>query len=108
MKPKGADVYINVPNSSVDGGRKEFCPLCYYDMIEVVMVFDTIAQSWKCNRCKYILDKHQNPVGDPKITAGNDMATQRPYMRSISFTRKAPSMGKNQTFTSAAQAWESD
>jgi hypothetical protein len=108
MKPKTGDVYVNVPNSRVDGSRKVYCPLCYYDLRDVPMVFDTIAQIWKCNYCKYLMLHHQNPVGDPKISAGNDTEMAKPYMKTISFKKPAPKMDKDTVFNNAASAWQSD
>jgi hypothetical protein len=69
------------------------------------MVFDIEAQTWKCNYCKHMIKKHQNPITDSQITAGNDVKTSAPYMRSVSFSRKTPNIGKNETFNTAAQAW---
>jgi hypothetical protein len=108
MKPKQGDVYVNVPNSKVDGSRKVFCPLCYYDLRDVPMVFDPTAQVWICNYCKYAMLKHQNPVESPTISAGNDMETARPYMKAVSFTKSLQKQGKSENFMSAKQAWDSD
>lgn len=54
------------------------------------------------------MSKQQNPVGDSQITAGNDTNTSAPYMRAVKFTRKAPPVGKTDTFNTAAQAWAAD
>jgi len=108
MKPKTGDVYVNVPNSRVDGSRKVYCPLCYYDLREIPMVFDTIAQIWKCNYCKYLMSHHQNPVGDPKIAAGNDVETAKPYMRVVSFTKNLQRPSKPDMFSNPMDAYQSD
>jgi hypothetical protein len=108
MKPKSRDVYVNVPRSSIDGGKRVYCPLCYYDLRDVPMVFDTIAKIWTCNYCKYQMQHHQNPVENPTITAGNDVETAAPYMKAVSFHRNSPKQNKNDVFNNAAQAYAAD
>jgi hypothetical protein len=108
LKPKDGDVYVNVPRSSIDGGKRVYCPLCYYDLREVPMVFDHIAKIWTCNYCKYQMQHHQNPVDEVKISAGNDIETSVPYMRAVSFRKKAPNVARNEVFSNAAQAFQSD
>lgn len=108
MKPRDGDVYVNVPRSSIDGGKHVYCPLCYYDLREVPMVFDYVAKIWTCNYCKYQMQHHQNPIEEAKISAGNDIESSTPYMKAVSFhsNRNVPKMNKSDLFTSAAQAYQ--
>lgn len=110
MKPRDGDVYVNVPRSSIDGGKHVYCPLCYYDMREVPMVFDHVAKIWTCNYCKYQMQHHQNPIEEAKISAGNDIESSTPYMKAVSFhsNRNVPKLNKSDLFTNAASAYHAD
>ena len=54
------------------------------------------------------MSHHQNPVGDPKIAAGNDVETAKPYMRVVSFTKNLQRPSKPDMFSNPMDAYQSD
>ena len=103
---KDGEVYVNTPYHGIDSKKRVYCPLCYYDLREVTMVFSERHNAWICNYCKYETTNRQNPIENSVLTAGNEESNQRPYMRTIDVNRNKKGKIAPNIFKNAAESWE--
>src|ERR1041385_9466902 len=96
---------INTPYHTPDPLKRVFCPLCYYDLRDVPMVFDEKNEIWVCNNCKYYMRKHHTPIEDSVLTAGNEEKFEKPYMRTVNVNHKRKDVHNRTKYNNPSEAW---
>lgn len=108
MKTAKGDVYVNMAHFNTNNERNSYCPLCNYDLKQVKMIWDEKNKIYRCPNCKYDMPKHQNPIEHGVLHAGNEVNFEKPYMKSVKFSRPTRNMeNDDRIYRNAIDAWKS-
>ena len=98
---------INSPKLTPSSKKRVYCPYCIYNERYTPMVYDSKLETWKCNFCNEILQKHEDPVESGKLIAGNEAAFTKPYVKTVDIQRKSKPVIQD-VYNNPQNAWIND
>ena len=72
------------------------------------MVFDPGIKCWICNRCRYVMPHHLDPVETRSLSAGNEEVLTKPYTKSVTFHQIKGNKIRPDKYSKPFDAWNDD
>lgn len=105
MRESKIKITKNTIHSNSGSGRT-LCPMCAWWAKDAPMVQDPLTDLYICSECGYKTPPNLEPIHENKIQAGNENSNQKPYIKSVSLTKKMVD-NPNNSYGSFSEAWNS-